>query len=48
MNISQLEVWLQLFRSSLPDDVNDWGLIEWRANYDEARAIARYFRCGRA
>ena len=46
MNIeSRPETWLTWFASPPPDCVNEWRYAEWRANYDEARGIARYFRC---
>ena len=38
------EAWLNWFGSPPPDCVNEWRYAEWRANYDEARGIARYFR----
>jgi hypothetical protein len=38
------ETWLTWFGSAPPDCVNEWRYAEWRANYDEARGIARYFR----
>lgn len=38
------ENWLKWFGSPPPDCVNEWRYAEWRANYDEARGIARYFR----
>jgi hypothetical protein len=40
----QSEAWLKLFGSPPPDCVDEWRYAEWRANYDEARGIARYFR----
>ena len=39
------ETWFTWFASPPPDCVNEWRYAEWRANYDEARGIARYFRC---
>jgi hypothetical protein len=41
----QPETWLTWFGSPPPDCVNEWRYAEWRANYDEARGIARYFWC---
>ena len=40
----QSEAWSKWFGSPPPDCVNEWCYAEWRANYDEARGIARYFR----
>jgi hypothetical protein len=40
----QPEAWLAWFGSPPPDCVNEWRYAEWRANYDEACGIARYFR----
>lgn len=40
----RLNVWLTWFESSSPDGVDDLRLGQWRANYDEACAIAKYFR----
>lgn len=34
----------QWFASPSPRGANDVRLTEWRANYDEARAIARYLQ----
>jgi len=31
-------------RKPAPADAADWQYAQWRANHDEARAIARYFR----
>jgi len=41
---SRPEAWLEWFGRPPRDCVNDWRYEEWRANYDEARGIARYFR----
>lgn len=41
---SRLNVWLKWFERSSPDGVDDLRLSQWRANYDEACAIAKYFR----
>jgi len=38
------EAWLTWFGSPPPECVNEWRYAEWRANYDEARGIAQYFR----
>lgn len=38
------ETWLTWFAALPPDCVNEWRYAEWRASYDEARGIARYFR----
>jgi hypothetical protein len=38
------EAWVKWFGSPPPDCVNEWRYAEWRANFDEARGIARYFR----
>jgi hypothetical protein len=38
------EAWLKWFESPPPDCVNERRYAEWRANYEEARGIARYFR----
>jgi len=40
-----LEACFKRFQSSSDDYASDWRYAAWRANYDEARAIARYFRC---
>ena len=44
MSTGPRDAWLQLFGCSWLDEANDWQLIEWRANYEEARTIANYFR----
>ncbi len=41
---SRLNVRLKWFERSSSDDVDDLRLSQWRANYDEACAIAKYFR----
>lgn len=38
------EIWSNWFGSPPPECLNEWRYAEWRANYDEARGIARYFR----
>jgi hypothetical protein len=38
------ETWMTWFGSPPPDCLNERRYAEWRANYDEARGIARYFR----
>jgi hypothetical protein len=43
-NGGRLNVLSKWFGAPSPDGLTDWRLTQWRANYDEARAIARYFR----
>jgi len=40
----RLNVLLKWFGDPSADEINDRRLNEWRANYDEACAIASYFR----
>jgi hypothetical protein len=40
----RLTAWFGRWGCFSADRGNDWRLLEWRANYDEACAIARYFR----
>ena len=40
----RLEVWWKWIGSPSADGADDRQLIQWRADYEEARAIARYFR----
>ena len=40
----RLQVLSKWFGTPSPEGVRDWRLSQWRANYDEARTIARYVR----